>query len=58
MNKVIYFQNGKRKEFYFAYCFEMPETGKMLFRIGNERLIIDKSDLIKSMWYDYETRRI
>lgn len=58
MNKVIYMKNGKRCEAYFAYCFDMPETNKTYFRIGNERFIINNEDIIKIEYYDYETRRM
>lgn len=58
MNKVIYLSHGKEKTAWFAYCFEMPETGKTLFRIGNERFIIDNEDILKIEYYDYETRRM
>lgn len=58
MNKVIYLKSGKKHEAWFAYCFEMPETKKMLFRIGNERFIIDEEDIIKIEWADTESHRM
>ena len=52
MNKVIYLSHGIEREAWFQYCLEMPETGKTLFRIGNERFIIDNEDILKIEWRD------